>query len=395
MTMIAVRAARLFDGMATITHNVEVVIDDGVIRVVSPIQVARGIPVHDLSDTTLLPGLIDTHTHLSFDAGQDPVNGLLTRSDTESLDLIVANGRRALAAGITTVRDLGDRGFLTLTAAAQNGAGPTIVAAGPPLTSLEGHCHFLGGAVDDSPAALQATVGDWARRGVRIIKIMCTGGTMTPGSDAVSVQFSQRAVDTVVRTAHELGLPVTAHAHGADGIRVAVHAGVDGLEHAKFWSEDGITPDMETIDAIAERGIWVCPTLGALPGAPPPPPPVARRSERAAQVVDLLNRCDVELIAGSDAGISPAKPHDVLPHSIEEMTRCGVNNMAAIRAATGLAAQACGLGSKGRIEPGMDADLIAVSGNPFKDITALRNVRAVYRAGKQVHGSRGVSYVRQ
>ena len=213
---------------------------------------------------------------------------------------------------------------------------------------------------------------------------MVTGGDLTPGSDGLNVQFDAAELRAIVDTAHELGLIVTAHAHAAEGVRAAVLAGVDGLEHAKFWSPDGINPDWSVIELIVERGIAVCPTLGALPGAPPPPPAVARRSEQAAALVGELARLGANLIAGSDAGISPAKPHDLLPHSIGEMGRCGLSNQQALHSATRAAALACGLAGKGSLAAGFDADLIAVAGNPLADLAALHQVSAVFRAGQPV-----------
>jgi len=377
----------MFDGEAMLplrSPALQVADDGRIAGVVERSELAADQPVVDLGPVTLLPGLLDTHTHLCFDASASPVEALAEQSDDQLADWIDQRAGQALAAGITTLRDLGDRDFATLAAArryrTEPAARPHLVCAGPPLTTATGHCHFLGGALPDPDAAPEA-VRRWAERGVDLIKVMVTGGTMTPGSDGLDLQFDEPQLRELVRQAHRLGLQVTAHAHAASGIRAAVRAGVDGLEHAKFWVPAGLEPDWQVIDQIAERGIAVCPTLGALPGAPPPPPAVAARAEQALALVGQLAARGVVLVAGSDAGISPAKPHDVLPHAIVAMAGCGMGNLAALRSATSVAAEACRLPGKGRLRPGCDADLLAVDGDPVADLTALLRPRAVYRAG--------------
>ena len=360
------------------------VTDGRVAGVVERSQLAADQPVLDLGEVTLLPGLVDSHTHLCFDASASPVDSLAELSDEQLAPAVDQRAEQALAAGITTLRDLGDRRCATLAAArryrADASTRPHLLCSGPPLTTAAGHCHFLGGALDDLDSAPDA-VRRWAEHGVDVIKVMVTGGNMTPGSDALDLQFPEQQLRALVREAHQHGLPVTAHAHAASGVRAAVRAGVDGLEHAKFWVPAGLDPDWEIVEEIAERGIAVCPTLGALPGAPPPPPPVAARAEQSLALVSQLAARGVILVAGSDAGISAAKPHDVLPYTVMEMASCGMGNLAALRSATSVAADACRLAGKGRLRPGCDADVLAVDGDPVTDLTALVRPRAVYRAG--------------
>ncbi|HJQ01820.1 MAG TPA: amidohydrolase family protein [Jatrophihabitans sp.] len=350
-------------------------------------QLPADCQVIDFGDATLLPGLIDTHSHLCFDASAAPVESLQACSDLELAERIDRQSQRALAAGITAIRDLGDRGFATVAAARSRSASarsrPSLVCAGPPITTVAGHCHFLGGAVADSDS-LPQLVRRWASRGVDVLKVMVTGGTLTPGSSPLDLQFTERQLRMLVQLAHVHGLPVTAHAHAAAGIKAAVQAGVDGLEHAKFWDQGGLVPDWQVIDLIAERGIAVCPTMGALPGAPPPPPAVAARTERARQLVGELAARGVVLVAGSDAGISLAKPHDVLPHSILEMAQCGMGNLAALRSATSIAAAVCGLPEQGRLRPGAEANVLVVDGDPLVNLSTLLRPRAVYRAGSPI-----------
>ena len=298
---------------------------------------------------TLLPGLIDTHVHLGFDASTAPVAHLQAATDDALLQRMRANAATALAAGITTVRDLGDRAFLAVALresfAAEPGTGPEIIAAGPPLTSPGGHCHFMGGEVAGEDGIRRA-VRESVARGADLIKIMATGGALTPTSNPLAPQFTVAEVAAAVHEAHELGRPVTVHAHATVGMRLAVDAGADGIEHGMFWVEDGVRIDPALVDRIAENGTWICPTVGIRPdreGENPPPPAVAARLAHFPAVLAALHAAGVRVVAGSDAEIGPVKPHDVLPYSIRAMAAGGMSNLAALRSATSQPALACGV----------------------------------------------------
>jgi imidazolonepropionase-like amidohydrolase len=193
-----------------------VVVADGVIVAVSgPDElVPADAHVMDLPGLTLLPRLVDAHSHLCFDATSDPVGHLAETGDDELREQMAEAARRALGAGVTTVRDLGDRGYLTLDLRDRDrsgGAGPlpAIVAAGPPITTPGGHCHFLGGATSGE-LGLRTAVRERAERGVDLIKVMASGGNMTPGSMPHEPQFGVRSLRAIVDEAHHHGLPVTA-----------------------------------------------------------------------------------------------------------------------------------------------------------------------------------------
>lgn len=387
------RAAALFDGSSSTLMADPVVVIAG--RSIAAVQgpagpVPAGASVIDFPGLTLMPGLIDTHQHLCFDATADPIGSLRGADDDTLRQRMAEAARRALRAGVTTVRDLGDRGYLALEL--RDGGGvhpadalPTIVAAGPPITTPGGHCYFLGGGVTGQ-RGLRAAVRERAERGADLIKVMASGGNMTPGSLAHEPQFGVESLRAIVDEAHHLGLPVTAHAHGMQSIADAVAAGVDGIEHATFMTANGVDAPEALIRAIAAQGIAVGLTVGRDPGQPEiVPPQIASRMAALMANRRRLYESDAMLVAGSDAGVSPAKPHDVLPYAPAELARAGLGPAEILRAQTSLAARACGLGHrKGRIAPGFDADIIAIDGSPFDDLAAIRRLRAVYAGGREI-----------
>jgi imidazolonepropionase-like amidohydrolase len=239
--------------------------------------------------------------------------------------------------------------------------------------------------------ALRRVVQERADHGVDIVKIMASGGANTPGSDASRPQFTVEEIEAVVTEAHAAGLPVTAHAHALDAIRYALAAGVDGIEHCTFITETGIDVDDTVVAGLVESAIPVCPTLGFVPGVQPPPAvrellrKAGMSGESRAQTVAQLHQAGVRIVAGSDAGINPGKPHGVLPESLIHLADGGVSTADVVASATSIAAEACGLTDrKGRLAPGLDADLLLLDGNPLADITTLRNVEAVYLRGRRV-----------
>ena len=273
------RAAWLFDGTssALIRDPVVVIEDSTIVGVGSGGKAPEGAAVIDLPGATLLPGLVDTHVHLAFDASADPVANLARRQDGEVMEAMARAGQAALRGGVTTVRDLGDRGYLSLGLRGRPDL-PTIVAAGPPITTPSGHCHYLGGAAAPTIEGVRAAVREHAARGVDVIKIMASGGNLTPGSRQDLAQFPPEVLRAAVDEAHRLGLPVTAHAHAVAAIADAVAAGVDGLEHVTFWTEDGVDAPAYLIQLIADRRIVVGATVGMVPvpGIAPPPAVAAR-----------------------------------------------------------------------------------------------------------------------
>jgi imidazolonepropionase-like amidohydrolase len=382
MNMIVLRAARVFDGAALVDHPT-VVIDGG--RVVATGVVLPDAQVVDLGDVTVLPGMIDVHVHLAFDASRDPVGALAARTPDEVRDAMVDAGRRTLRAGVTTVRDLGDPHYQSLDLRGRPDL-PTIVAAGPPVTTVGGHCHFLGGAIASTVPAIRTAVRERAERGCDVVKIMTSGGTMTAGTAQHLPQFGVTELRAAVHEAHKYGLPVVAHAHASASIANALAAGVDGLEHVSFWSADGVDDRPDLLDQIAARQVTVGASIGMAPvDGVSPPPEVAARVPRILAGYRRLIEAGAVVVAGTDAGIGPPKRHPSLPNAVPQLVSLGMTPLAALRAVTSVAAEVCGLaGRKGRLAPGFDADLVAVGGDPLTDPAAIHDVRAVYFGGRLV-----------
>jgi len=292
--------------------------------------------------------------------------------------------------------------------------GPRLVCAGPPITTTAGHCWYLGGEADGE-VEVRKGVRERVKRGVDCIKVMATGGGMTPGSNMLRAQFSVAELRAMVEESHRLGRHIAAHCHGTEGIRRAVEAGVDTLEHCSFAGADGPDFDERLVEQIAAKGIAVSPTLaptlktiatqppeasrigepGRFPnplrtGAPPPIP--SSGSPEAQRMLRLLGTMRERLlfmrdagctfIASTDDGIMNA-PHDGLPASLVLWVRMmGFPAEAVIRAATSDAARVIGAGEQtGAIEPGRQADVIAVEGNPLAAIEAVERVSFVMKGG--------------
>lgn len=394
--MHAIRAAHAFDGTRFLPGGATVVLDgDRIVGIeTGRVELPDGVEVTERAGT-VLPGLFDCHTHLVADSTFGGLERAGTMSD-ESIDAVITESLAAHArAGVTTVRDLGDRHFRTLAFRKRPGL-PRVVASGPPLTTPGGHCHFLGGEVDGDP---RTAVAEHADHGVDLVKVMASGGFATPDSDQLGAQFSVAELAAVVEEAHRAGLPVAAHAHSLIGIRNAVAAGVDGIEHFSGLSaERGAWIDDDLLDEVARRGVYVDLTMGndrsfhALMPAPPPPVAalmarfgVASFDEFYASRIALFTRLrghGVRVIAGVDSGMAPSKRHGNVWRTVGEQVEGGYPVAEALASATSLAAEACGLASEtGRLATGYAADLLVVAGDLTQDVALLSSPRDVFVRG--------------
>ena len=390
----------LFDGGSEqVMLNQAVVIRGTTIEAVGPAAQLDGSAIERrlvLPGVTLLPGLIDAHAHLTLSGGVTPRQTVM-REDNELLLLrAAAAAREALFNGITTVRDCGDRDGVTfvLREAIRRGItdGPTLLLSGPPLTPPRGHCYFLRGEVEDQEH-IRVIVQSLAARGADLIKVMATGGGLTPGTNALALQFATQDLTFIVEEASRHGLPVAAHAHSTESIAACVQAGVRTIEHGSFITAGGVAADPEITRTITERNIAVVPT--GVPAAN------ALREGRALglarqiglsseaflarhqEVVEVLVRSGVQVIAGTDGGATGVHIRD-LHGEIEMLAAAGVGAGKALQAATSSSAAALRLAKVGCIAPGYTADLLGVSGNPLDRLAALQLPVLVVRAGRKI-----------
>jgi imidazolonepropionase-like amidohydrolase len=376
----------------------EVLIDGPTITYVGPRGSAPDFPgteVVDLSGCTLLPGLIDSHVHIGFDRTVDPVTRRSAESDAHLLLRMAENCRKLLSAGVTTARDLGGRSFLDveLRDAIEAGlaVGPHLVVATRPITNTGGHCWYMGGEAD-TEEEIRHIARENFRAGADLLKIMATGGNMTPGgAPPWQPQFTADQIRVAVDEAVMRGKTVAAHAHGAAGVANAVAAGVTTIEHCSFMGKGGIGApvevDLPLVDQIAERGIYVCPTVSGIVWK-------IRESMSAEWFDSWLTRlttirdAGVRMVAGTDSGFG-MRGHenrmDDFVSSLEMFAAAGWSAAAIIEAATVLAAAACGVADlAGSLQPGKRADLLAVRGNPLTRLDDLRQVQLVMVSGRPV-----------
>jgi imidazolonepropionase-like amidohydrolase len=350
---------------------------------------------------TVIPGLINSHAHLCLPSEGQPFH--LEQSDEMALLTAVRNMGRELRSGVTTVRDCGDQNgvLFALRQALNQGIldGPRLVLCGPPLTMTGGHAHFLGG-VADGPAEIARAVRRRVADGSDFIKLIGTGGG-TPGTQPALASYNQAEVAAAVATAHELNVPVTAHCRGIPGIANALEAGVDQIEHACFELPDGsLRFDPELAQRMAGAGTWVTPTIQLYRDAHShlQKKAAARLTPAEQQRLTMLPgviaskfeawtgfiNAGVGVVAGNDAGL-PYTGFGCLWQELEAMTAGGMSALQAIAAATRTAGRALGLQNQiGSIQPGKQADLLVVDGDPTADITALSRVWMVMQAGRCV-----------
>src|SRR5580700_6546964 len=294
------------------------------------------LPRADYPGSTIMPGLIDSHVHLGFDGGPEPAARMQRETDAQLLVLMLRNARELLGVGVTTARDLGARGYLDVIVrdaiAAGLARGPRMIVSASPLTVTGGHCWFMG-AEADTEDDLRRMVRTHHKHGADLIKVMSTGGFMTTGSAPWYAQFTTAQLAVVVEEARRVDKPVAAHAHGIEGIRRAVEAGVTTLEHCSFVTETNDRCFDEPLAAmIADRQIFVCPTINVNA------PYVTRLTGIVVgQYVATMHQMGVRLIAGTDAGID-STPHHQYVGGLEHLVSLGLGHADVLAMATTQAA---------------------------------------------------------
>jgi imidazolonepropionase-like amidohydrolase len=386
--------ARIIDGTGTEpVRGRSVVVEKGVITaVVEDARARRGNGV-DLAGHTLLPGLINSHVHLCLGAEADPARPM--REEPLALTAIKAllRARETARAGVTTVRDLGGREYAELAArrAIQEGLidGPRIVAAGRPVCMTGGHGHWLGREADGPDDARKA-VREQLKAGADVIKIIATGGVLTPGVEPGSPQMTFEEMRAAIEEARKAGRRTAAHAMAATGISEAIDAGITSIEHGVYLTE-------EIVAHMRRDGTFLVPTLNAPAAiatgglAAGIPEYMVRKSEQVVPPhvasFQLAHRAGVRIAAGADSG-TPLNFHGSLLPELTLMVKYGMTPLEVIRAATVTAADCLGPGEvTGRVAPGYAADLIAVAGDPAERIETLADLKLVLVNGRIIVGT--------
>jgi imidazolonepropionase-like amidohydrolase len=358
----------------------------------SAVPTQPGDTVVDLGDRTVMPGLIDVHTHITGQPNFDPYFEL-TQTDAKEAIQGVVNARTTLMAGFTTIRNVGAGGYtdVDLRDAINQGQvpGPHMQVSGPALGITGGHCdenllpikyHVTGEGVADGITGVQQKVRQNIKYGVDVIKICATGGVLSKGDDPQASQYTIEEMRAIVADAHRLGRKVAAHAHGSQGILWATEAGVDSIEHGSYIDEASIA-------AMKKNGTYLVPTLyledwmiekGNLP-------PIYQQKMKDTILVAKKNikhaiESGVKIALGTDAAVYP---HGLNAHELDVyVNQMGMTPLAAVQSATINAADLMGWSGKtGSIEPGHWADIIAVERNPLEDVRVLQHVSFVMKGG--------------
>jgi imidazolonepropionase-like amidohydrolase len=406
--VVAIHAGRLLDPAKGVVLSDQTIVIRGE-RIVAVGPSASTIPpanarLIDLSHATVLPGLIDVHTHLTVNPEEGGANGLTVSTPDETITGVV-NAKKTLMAGFTAIRNVGAGGFTDVAVrnAVNSGAipGPRMQVSGPPLGATGGHAdenllpwesrHADDGGpsgIADSPWGFRAKVRQNAKYGVDVIKFMASGGVLSHGDSVGGQQLTQEEMDAIVSEAHMWGRKVAVHAHGTEAIKAALRAGADSIEHASLIDDEGIK-------LAKAKGAWLDMDVydddyilaeGARNGVEP----ASMDKERQVGRLQRENfrkawKAGAKMAFATDAGVYP---HGTNAKQFTTMVTWGMTPMEAIQCATTSAADLMGWGDRiGRIAPNYYADVIAVEGDPTKDVSTLEHVAFVMKGGEVVKGA--------
>jgi len=395
---LAIRRALVIDGTGAKRERATVVIEDARISAIGSdarITIPKGATVIEGEGNALLPGLIDCHVHYCLDASPDSIRSLEQDDPTVTAVKAVTHARATLEGGVTTVRDVGSRAHISIsvTRAIRAGIipGPRTLNAGLAICMTGGHAWFIGRQADGTDDVVKA-VQEQIQAGADIIKFIATGGVLTPGTSPGAAQLTLEELKAGVEEAVRAGRRVAAHAHGAQGMKNAIRAGVHSIEH-------GTLLDDEAIDLFLRHRTFLVPTLSAIQsgcemGKQGGMPDYAVQKsavlgEEQKKTFRKAVKAGVRIAMGTDAG-TPFNPHGRNAQELRRMVEFGMTPMQAIEAATASAADLLGLEQEiGTVEAGKVADLILVNGNPLDDIALLEEssrIKYVIQSGKIAKG---------
>ena len=385
-----VRSGRMLATQAIVVEAGKIVS----VSAVSDVKISASDQVIDLSQATVLPGLIDAHTHLTSNPEDNGYQGLRISLPREALSG-ARNARVTLEAGFTTVRNVGADGFsdvaLRDTINAGEISGPRMLVSGPPLGITGGHCdnnllpleyHASGDGVADGIAAVQHKVRENIKYGADLIKVCATGGVLSQGDDPQASQYTLEELKAIVADAHRLGRKVAAHAHGAQGIRWASEAGVDSVEHGSYIDDAAIAEMKKNGTYLVPTlylGDWMLENFERMHLTP-------MMLSKAKEIIPIARTniahafaSGVKVALGTDAAVYP---HGLNAHEFAVMVKLGLTPLQSIQAGTLNAADLLGWADKvGTLEAGKWADMVAVDGDPLRDVTTLERVQFVMQGG--------------
>ena len=396
-----IKATKLIDGKGSALDNAAVLVDKDRITAVGTqdeLSPPEGVEVIDAGGMTITPGLVDAHVHLVNTGEAFSARDARTATDEEMTVLAVKNFLLAVQTGVTTVRDLGGKGFITVSVrdAIDKGVipGPRVVSCAAALTTTGGQSHYKSLEADTADEMKKA-VRYLVKGGADCIKIFGSGGNATPGSNPLASQYSFEEFLTATDEAHRMGKHVAAHVHPTTAIKMAVEAGIDCLEHCSWLHPGGLGVDDAVLADIINRGTYI--SLG-FPASWYRVPldeiqDVMDRAGREAllepryQSIKPMYDSDARVVASSDAG-STATRIDEFALLLEFLVNTlKVPTQKVITSATSLASEAIGLGDTvGSLEPGKQADILLVDGDPTTDITAFQRVVTVMKGGEVLAG---------